>query len=269
MNKCIVIDNFHFNLYRLKNYINKTYTDEKKDEILLIIFNSIINSYPNDRWFEIKNSFFENIDTKYQEWIMVYTIIAYKEGIKFVNSHKVFIDDLCNILLNYYVAPYYISKYSHFFLDSNFYDLIMYAFTIKGLFPRSIMRIIIENFDLNETSSELYVEIYNIVKKHIDECNFLIFNKNYDFNNIYYNLKLLIEKYYIEQDKKIDLDLLELIPLFNDIPNDSLKDKIKKDFKNIERSSMDIYQKILNCFTIIAKYSYDIPKFINNIKKLK
>lgn len=256
-----VVDNFHFNLYRLKNYVNKTYSDENKDEILLIIFNNIINKYPDNKWFKIKDNFFENIGTNYQEWIMIYTIIAYKEGPKFVNSPQIFIDNLCNTLLSYYIEPYNLAKYSHFFLESHFYDLIMQAFNTKSIFPKYIMQIIIENFNLNDMSENLYNKICEITQNFINEFNYKIFNENYDFYNIYCLLKKLIDNFYTMIYDKIDINLLEVLPLFNTINSDTLKKTIQESFKSIENNNDDICRKIIQCFTIIARYAYDIPKY--------
>ena len=55
--KTNIVDYFQFNLYRLKNWVNKN-SKEDIDEITLIVFNNIIDHFPNEKWFSIKQNFF-------------------------------------------------------------------------------------------------------------------------------------------------------------------------------------------------------------------
>ena len=54
-------------------------------------------------------------------------------------------------------------------------------------------------------------------------------------------------------------DKLELIPLFNTIPDEELKQRIQKDFENIEKSDKPLIEKIEDAIIVSHHYSYDLP----------
>ena len=54
-------NSFTTNILKLKNYVNKNYQGDNKNEILLVIFNAVTSYYPDRNWLLILDNFFQNI----------------------------------------------------------------------------------------------------------------------------------------------------------------------------------------------------------------
>ena len=94
-----------------------------------------------------------------------------------------------------------------------------------------------------------------IINKFIKEHEIKIFNGNYYFFNIYKCLSKLITLEFYPDDTSV----IDLIPLFNTISDEKLKEKIAKDFENIEKSDKTLIEKIEDSIIVAHHYSYDLP----------
>ena len=94
-----------------------------------------------------------------------------------------------------------------------------------------------------------------MINKFIKEHEIKIFNGNYYFFNIYRCLRKLITLEFYPDDTSI----IELIPLFNTIPDEELRQRIQKDFENIEKSDKPLIEKIEDAIIVAHHYSYDLP----------
>ena len=215
-------NNFTFNLIKLQNYVNKNYTPVRKDNIKLIMFNAVISSYPDQKWMSLEDSFFQNIPSEDIELTIIYTILSYKLGTFFTKCNPLIKTDLINALSIYSV---------------------------------NIYKIILDNFMLDKVDEKKQEEILAIIKKFIQEHEIKIFNGNYYFFNIYQCLtKLMTIDFYPE-----DTSAIELIPLFNTIPDEKVKAQIVKDFAHIEESDKPLIEKIQDSITIAHHYGYELP----------
>ncbi len=259
--KTNIVDYFQFNLYRLKNWVNKN-SKEDIDEITLIVFNNIIDHFPNEKWFSIKQNFMNSVDYQNPSWVVTYTIIAYNLGPSFVNSHPTFIEDLCTILTNYKISPQNLIKVARFFIKSELYETIITALSNKGIFPRYIFKLILENFDTTKLNREATEKIYQIIKKFVEGFSYKIFDGNYSFFNIYRSLKKLWDEYIILELPDMNFSYIELLLQFDELPDESKKEKIRHDFATIENKNTSIAEKMQDSITVIAHYSYDLPKYV-------
>ena len=105
-------NSFTTNILKLKNYVNKNYQGDNKNEILLVIFNAVTSYYPDRNWLLILDNFFQNIPHEDIELTMYYTIISYKLGPTFTNRDSLIQTDLINTLIHYNVSSYKIHKLS-------------------------------------------------------------------------------------------------------------------------------------------------------------
>ena len=121
--------------------------------------------------------------------------------------------------------------------------------------PRHIYKIIYDNFDLTNLDAHKLEDILSIINKFIKEHEIRIFNGNYYFFNIYKCLRKLITLEFYPDDTSV----IELIPLFNTIPDEELKQRIQKDFENIEKSDKPLIEKIEDAIIVAHHYSYDLP----------
>jgi len=111
MTKIKTLTNFNINIHKLQNYVNKLYKGDNTNEILLIMFNSVINSYPNKEWMNLEDTFFINLPTESVEQLIVHTILSYKLGIDYLKKPIIIQNDLENVLINKNVSPYYINMH--------------------------------------------------------------------------------------------------------------------------------------------------------------
>ena len=247
-------NNFTINLIKLQNYVNKGYTNNKKDDIKLIMFNAIISSYPDRKWMLIEKDFFLNIPSEDLNLTIIYTILSYKLGSIFTKCNLLIQVDLINVLLLYKVNIYKIHKYANFLLTGKVLKLTEYAYNNHLIKPRYIYKLILDNFILDNVDEKKEKEIISILEKFIKEHEIKIFNGNYYFFNIYKCLKRLTTlDFYPENTTAI-----ELIPLFNTIPDEKIKMQIEKDFEHIENSDKPLIEKIKDSITIAHHYSYEL-----------
>lgn len=252
MTKIKTLTNFNINIHKLKNYVNNSYRGENKNEILLIMFNSIIDQYPNKIWMELEDTFFTNIMQNSIEQIITHTILAYKLGIKYLNIPLIIQNDIENTLINNKTSPYNLHKYANNLLNKEIYDLTVYAYDNHLIKPRHIYKLIIDNYDLDNINLK---DATNLIRNFIKEHEIKIFNGNYYFFNIYKCLKKLTTlNFYPEDTSAIDL-----IPLFNTIENEEIKQRIENDFANIENSNKPLIEKIEDSIIVAHHYSYDLP----------
>lgn len=248
-------NNFTLNLLKLQNYVNKNYTPAQKDDIKIIMFNAIISAYPDQKWMTLEDSFFKDIPSEDIELTIIYTILSYKLGTIFTKCSPLIKTDLINALLIYKVNIYKIHKYAAFLLTGELLKLTEYAYNNHLIKPRHIYKIILDNFMLDKVDEKKQEEILAIIKKFIQEHEIKIFNGNYYFFNIYQCLKRSITiDFYPE-----DISAIELIPLFNTIPDEKVKAQIAKDFAHIEASDKPLIEKIQDSITIAHHYGYELP----------
>lgn len=260
MKKNKIIDYFQFNLLRLKKLVNNNV--DMKDEIYLIMFNHCIDSFPNDPWFAIKDSFLNHLEYRDPNWILIYTIIAYKIGPSFTEASPIFIEDLVNNLITYKIKPLKLHKCATFFTEKPLSDTITYALEMKGIPPKYIIRLVLENFDPAILNHQTKHEIYATIKNFISEFSFQIFDGNYSFFNIYKCLKRIWDNYLILELPSLNFQDIELLLSFNELPSEELKRKAERDFAAIEKKDASISQKFSDCLLIITKYSYELPKYV-------
>ena len=253
-------DNFHFNLYKLKNQVNK-FPPENLDEIHLIIFNNIIDSFPNETWFKIKNNYFSNLSNNDNKYIVIYTIIAYNLGNEFNEIPPILIDYYCTYIMNLEISPYQIPKYNDFLLNKPMIKIIMAAYEYKNIPPDIIIKLIIDSYDLSKITLKERTTIITTLRSIINKYEYLIFNGNYNFFNIYRSLKEIWEEQVFMENPNLPVENLELVLKFDEIPDEELKMHIKQNFAYIEKSSVTISKKFENCLTIIANFAYDLPTY--------
>lgn len=252
MTKIKTLTNFNINIHKLQNYVNKLYKGDNTNEILLIMFNSVINSYPNKEWMNLEDTFFINLPTESVEQLIVHTILSYKLGIDYLKKPIIIQNDLENVLINKNVSPYNLHKYASTLLTKSIYDLTTYAYDNHLIKPRHIYKLITDYFELDNVNLK---EATKLIQSFIKEHEIKIFNGNYYFFNIYKCLrKLTTLSYYPEDTSAIDL-----IPLFNTIENEETKKRIQDDFANIENSNKQLIEKIEDSIVVAHHYSYDLP----------
>lgn len=256
-----IVDYFQFNLLRLKNRINKM-PREETEEVSLIIFNNIINHFPNDKWYTIKEKFGDYISIKSPQWIINYTILAYNLGPQFINSHPSFIEDLCDVFTKYKISPYKLTKYAEFFLYPSMYDTIIAGLTKKGIPPKYIIRLVLENFDLGAINHLGQKSIYQTTQKFVDAFSYQIFDGNYSFFNVYRCLKRIWDYYLILELPDLNFQDIELLLELEEIPDENTKKKIRNDFAAIEEKDSSIAEKFQDSLTVIIHYSYDLPTYL-------
>lgn len=257
-----IVEYFQFNLYRLKNYINTNIPRTKNNEITLIIFNNIIDKFPDNKWFNIKDTFFDHTEYRTPDWLVTYTIISYNFGQNYFWLHPLFIEDLSTTLTIYHIKPYLITKYAEFFLKDPLVTIINQAIINKGIMPKYIIRLTLENFNLENITSAKEEEIIRAIKKFIDEYNFQIFNGNYNFFNIYHCLKKIWDNQVILELPDLNFPNIDLLLKFNEFPNEETIKKIQNHFAQIEQRDCSIKKKVEDSLTIIANYSYDLPDYL-------
>ena len=265
MKKNKIIEYFQFNLYRLKNSINHDCADI--DDITLIIFNNIINSFPDNNWIDIKDSFFKNIQLRDNKWLVTYTIVSYKMGSTFTTAHPIFIESLIDNLISHKISPFKIIFYTSFFLRENVLSLITTALETKGIPPNYIINLVFENFDLSTIPYQSQEKIISAIQNFVEGFSFQIFNGNYNFFHIYSCLKKLWDDYIILELDDLHFRDIELLLSFNELPSDELKKKAMKEFERIEKKDATISEKYSDCLTIITRYSYELPKYVPKLNQ--
>ena len=246
---------FSSNIAKLRNYVNKNYYFDADTELLLIMFNSIISSYPNDLWFEIENDFFQKMPKSSIDDTIVYTILSYKLGKSFTNLPEIIQNDLIDALIINEISAYKLSKHASILINDKLLKLTLYGYEHHLIKPRHIYKIIYDNFDLTNLDANKLEDILLMINKFIKEHEIKIFNCNYYFFNIYKCLRKLITLEFYPDDTSV----IELIPLFNTISNEELKLRIQNDFKNIEESDKPLIEKIEDAIIVAHHYSYDLP----------
>jgi len=250
--KIIPLNTAH--LLRLKRTIELHY-DHEKDEILFIIFSSIINTYPNQKWLEIEDAFFAKLPKTTPQSVMIYTILAFKLELNFLNSNDEFIYDLILSIVYFEISPHKLEKYAKIFLEPDIYPAIIEAQKESLIKPRLIFKIAFEYLKNHDFTPITITQIKEEIRMFINMHKIELFNGNYYFFNIYHSLKKLITLSLYPDDSKV----IELIPLFNTIPSEEIKNIIKRDFAFIEKSSKPLLEKIKDCIDITSKYSYELP----------
>lgn len=246
---------FSSNIARLRIFVNKNYQVEKDNELRLILFNSYLSHYPNKNWGDIENSFFEKLPKDDINQTVIFTILSYKLGNSFLENPEIVQRDLIDALLINKVNAYNLSKHAAFLLSSEILKLTLYGYEHHLIKPRHIYKIIYDNFDLSNIDAVKTKEIIELISKFIKEHEIRIFNGNYYFFNIYQCLKKLITLEFYPEDTSV----LELIPLFNTISDESIKESIKKDFENLEKSDKPLIEKIEDALTIAHHFGYELP----------
>lgn len=243
------------NIARLKIYVNKNYQKEKDNELELILFNSYLSHYPNKNWIEIEDAFFDKLPKDDINQIVIFTILSYKMGTDFLKISEIIQKDLIDALLINKVNAYNLAKHATFLLNNEILKLTIYGYEHHLIKPRHIYKIIYDNFELSNINAIKTKEILALINNFIKEHEIKIFNENYYFFNIYKCLKKLITlEFYPE-----DTSALELIPLFNTIPDEKIKENIKKDFENLEKNDKPLIEKIEDAITIAHHYGYELP----------
>lgn len=240
---------FNVNIYKLKNYINKNDID-KSFEIEKIMFNAIIDYYPNKTWFQIRDTFFFDLPYNNKE-IIIYTILAYKLKKKFLNLDYYLKNDLIKLLLLKKISVYKLEKIANILIRNDLLSIIKEAYSHHLIRPINLYDIIFKRY-----KDSTKKEIVYLLNKYINKHKLFIFNQNYDFENIYKSLKYLIDYTLFDeeyQDIKYILD-------FHNINDERTLNNLKRDLKNIEENDNSIHDKIKNSLIIAKLYSYEIPK---------
>lgn len=247
--KITPIDYFPSNLYRLKNWINRTCDKE----INLILFNYIVDLFPNNRWFSIKENFWQNIEYQEPQWIITYTILAYNLGTNFTTSNLAFIEDLCLTIAKRETSIFKIVKIGEFFLNQQLYPIILKAWEFKNIRPLEIINCILDNFDVSYINQSTKNLICSRINDFVSNYTYQLFDGNYDILNVYQSLNALKE-----QEIYLDLTNLDKIDKLLDLePKIKLDDlnKIKHDFAMIESKDVSIKRKVADILTIIDYYT--------------
>lgn len=239
---------FNVNIYKLKNYINKKNL-AKSFEIEKIMFNAIIDNYPNKIWLQIKGVFFDDLPYDNKE-IIIYTILSYKLKKKFLTLDYYLKNDLIKFLLLKKISVYKFEKTTNILLKNDFLFIIKEAYSDHLIRPINLFNIIFKRYE-DSTKKEI---IY-LLNKYIIRHKLFIFNQNYNFKNVYESLKYLIDYTLFDEEYEDIKCILE----FHKIENDNTINNIKRDLRNIEESDNNIHDKIKNSLIIAKLYSYEIP----------
>lgn len=207
---------FRSNIVRLKNYVNKNYQSDKDNELYLIMFNSTINNYPNKNWSSIEKDFFDKIPKDDINLTLIFTILSYKLGNSFLSLPEIVQRDLIDALIINKINAYKFAKHATFLISPELLKQTLYAYENHLIKPRHIYKIIYDNFDLTNLDAHKLEDILSIINKFIKEHEIRIFNGNYYFFNIYKCLRKLITLEFYPDDTSV----IELIPLFNTIPDE-------------------------------------------------
>lgn len=265
MKKSKIVDYFQFNLYKLKNNINTNC--DGIDDITLIVFNNVINCFPDNNWIAIKDSFLRSIDLREPKWLAIYTIVAYKMGPTFTNANPLFIEALIDNLLSHKIKPFNLIYYTSFFLKSSVLSTINNALETKCIPPKYIINLVFENFNLRAMPVKSQEKILEAIKKFVAEFSFQIFNANYNFFNVYSCLKKIWDEYLILELDDLRFGDIELLLNFNDLPSEELKQKAIKEFERIEKKEGTISEKFADSLTVIARFSYELPQFVSQLNQ--
>lgn len=263
MNKSKVVNEFTFHLLRFKREVNINYREEFANDVYLIIFNHIIDLYPDPKWFAIKDEFFIHLPYQDIELSIIYTILAYKLGPSFLNTFDDFIKDLIDALIMFKVSPHQLKNYAQIFLNDANFTKISEGYFNHHIKPRHIFKLILDSYT-PEDILQKEEEIKRKIAKYVDEHKLLIFNGNYNFFNVYRSLKGLLTFNEIAEPTTE----IELIPLFYTIPDSKIKKQITEDFAHIETCDKPLMEKIADCLTIARHYGYYLPLAENKEPKL-
>lgn len=244
MTKVRQFNGYNANIMRLKNYINLNY---QGDKILLIMFNSVMNTFPSNKWYALEDNFFLKLPSD-MEKMVIYTILAYKMGNSFLSLEDIIINDIIETLIRNDISPYKIDKYTKVFMNQELNDKVLYGYYHHLIKPRHIYKIVMDSYKLDD-------EVLEKIDKFIKEHEIKIFKGNYNFFNIYQSLMKLTTLEFFEEN----ISVLELIPLFNTIESDEIKMQIQKDFARVEENNKPLIEKIEDCLVIAHHYAYDLP----------
>lgn len=244
MTKVRQFNGYNANIMRLKNYINLNY---QGDKILLIMFNSVMNTFPSNKWYALEDNFFLKLPSD-MEKMVIYTILAYKIGNSFLSLEDIIINDIIETLIRNDISPYKIDKYTKVFMNEELNDKVLYGYYHHLIKPRHIYKIVMDSYKLDD-------EVLEKIDKFIKEHEIKIFKGNYNFFNIYQSLMKLTTLEFFEEN----ISVLELIPLFNTIESDEIKMQIQKDFARVEENNKPLIEKIEDCLVIAHHYAYDLP----------
>lgn len=244
MTKVRQFNGYNANIMRLKNYINLNY---QGDKILLIMFNSVMNTFPSNKWYALEDNFFLKLPSD-MEKMVIYTILAYKIGNSFLSLEDIIINDIIETLIRNDISPYKIDKYTKVFMNQELNDKVLYGYYHHLIKPRHIYKIVMDSYKLDD-------EVLEKIDKFIKEHEIKIFKGNYNFFNIYQSLMKLTTLEFFEEN----ISVLELIPLFNTIESDEIKMQIQKDFARVEENNKPLIEKIEDCLVIAHHYAYDLP----------
>lgn len=244
MTKVRQFNGYNANIMRLKNYINLNY---QGDKILLIMFNSVMNTFPSNKWYALEDNFFLKLPSD-MEKMVIYTILAYKIGNSFLSLEDIIINDIIETLIRNDISPYKIDKYTKVFMNQELNDKVLYGYYHHLIKPRHIYKIVMDSYKLDD-------EVLEKIDKFIKEHEIKIFKGNYNFFNVYQSLMKLTTLEFFEEN----ISVLELIPLFNTIESDEIKMQIQKDFARVEENNKPLIEKIEDCLVIAHHYAYDLP----------
>lgn len=247
MTKVKLFNGYNANVIRLKNYVNTNY---QEDNTLLIMFNSVINAFPSSRWYSLEDSFFLKLPSDIEKMI-IYTILAYKIGKEFLSLEDIIISDIMETIIRYDISPYKMEKYTKLFMRDELNKKVLYGYNNHLIKPRHIYKIVMDNHDLSKLDDDVLEKVDKFIKEH----EIRIFKGNYNFFNIYQCLMKLTTLEFFEEN----ISVLELIPLFNTIESEEIKEKIQKDFARIEENDKPLIEKIEDCLVIAHHYAYDLP----------
>ncbi len=242
----------YLKLLKLKNYINN-HNDNK--DLLSIIFNSIIDKYPDNVWKEIEVDFFSNILFESINDIMIYTIISYQNGKKYFKQNKITMQSIVIALSKYKVSPFKYYKYTNLFLTSAINNLVKLGLNNKLINPQKLYSLIINECDIDEIKQDEYKNLINELIDYIDAYHFSIFNQDYSFDNICDCLKYCSETLNYDIDEKIFKFIKKISKITNELTQNEILEKIKFIENN---NSKNIKEKIDDIITIINYYKYEL-----------
>ena len=243
-------DNYTYDIYKLKYQINRI-PPETLEEIYLIMFNAALMNYPNHQWSTILPAFFHHLPNSKEE-IIIFTILAYKLGNQFLSVSTYIQRCIIRSLLKHEIKPYYLTVYAKLFLDWQIYELTLRALNYNLIYPEQIYHFLIINY---HTDTKNKKQVIDMLTTLLSKEKSAIFSHNYTFFNIYHSLNKLLKETMYEVDKSI----IDLIPLFNTIPEERIKKQIVQDFKHIEENDKSILEKIDDAIIVASNYAYDLP----------
>lgn len=251
----MIIPEYKYQGYRLKNAMLNAEDFSKEDIILYKVFCNAIKKMPNDLDEKIFYEYMEYLSPDLVD-ILCYYILVSQVGPKIFTKNKYYVSELCTALTITDVSPIKYAEYANFFLSEPIYSLIIkinkvsYTFGYLTLFDR-----IIRLFDLSDINEKSYNKIIKSLHKILEEKHYILLNDCSTLDDIYIKLHqamLDVNKKGYAFTKK-DFETLNYLKGYIESNDQELITLLKEQLLESEDTSFDNLSIIRNCLKIISE----------------